>query len=175
MKLTIAALALATILPLTAHAADTARQDKKFVEDSGAGSLAEVQMGKLALQNSQNPEVRKFAQKMVDDHSMLIQTMKPFADKMGVPPPSKLDRAEKDEYDRLAGKKGPSFDKDYVTTRVDDHHKDLADFTRERDTTANPDLKATVAKGREVILQHTVMIDGIAQKMNIPVPAKPGL
>ena len=139
--------------------------------DSATGSLAEVRMGKLALANSQNPEVRAFASKMVKDHSMLIEKMKPFADKMGVPPPSKLDRSQQDEYDRLSKKKGAEFDKDYITTMVADHHKDLADFTKERDTTENADLKATVAKGRDVIFQHTSMIDGIAHKNNIHVPA----
>ena len=167
-----AALAIVATLLYTpaALAADTAHQDKMFVEDSGKGSLAEVQMGKLALTNSQNPEVRAFAQKMIDDHSLLIQKMKPFADKMGVPSPTKLARAEQDEYDRLAKKKGASFDEDYIKTMVLDHHKDLKDFTKERDTTANPDLKATVAQGREVIFQHTTMIDGIAHKNNIQVP-----
>jgi putative membrane protein len=168
-----AALALSATLvasPAAFAADDTSHQDKTFVEDSGKGSLAEVQMGKLALANSQNPEVRAFAKKMVHDHTMLIENMKPFAEKMGVPPPTKLARAEQDEYDRLSGKKGPSFDEDYIKTMVLDHHKDLADFTKERDTTANPELKATVAKGREVILQHTTMIDGIAHKNNIEVP-----
>ncbi len=161
----------ATLLTPAAFAADTAHQDKEFVTDSGIGSLAEIQMAKLALQNSQNPEVRHFAQKMIDDHSMLIEKMKPFAEKMGVPPPTKLNRSEQDEYDRLAKKKGSEFDQDYIKTMVLDHHKDLKDFTKERDTTANPDLKATVIAGRAVIFQHTTMIDGIAHKNNIPVPA----
>ncbi len=166
----LAALALAATLSVPAFA-DTARQDKKFVEDSGIGSLAEVRMANLALRNSQNPEVRAFASKMVKDHTMLIEQMKPFADKMGVPPPSKLNRAEQDEFDRLAKKKGSEFDQDYIRTMVLDHHKDLIDFTKERDTTDNAALKTTVAAGRDVIFQHKTMIDGLAHKNNIPVPA----
>ena len=161
----------ATLLTPAFALADTATQDKKFVAESGMGSLGEVRLAKLALQNSQNPEVRAFASKMVKDHTMLIEQMKPFADKMGVPPPSKLDRSMQDEYERLAKKKGAEFDQDYIKTMVLDHHKDLADFTKERDTTQNSDLKATVAKGREVIFQHSTMIDGIAHKNNVPVPA----
>ena len=167
---TVLALA-ATLLTPMAALADTARQDKKFVEDSGVGSLGEIRMAKLALQNSQNPEVRTFASQMIKDHTMLIEKMKPYADKMGVPAPSKLDRSEQDEYDRLAKKKGAEFDQDYIKTMVLDHHKDLADFTKERDTTDNAALKTTVAKGREVVFQHMTMIDGIAHKNNIPVPA----
>jgi putative membrane protein len=158
-----------------ARADDTASQDKKFVMDSGEGSLAEIQMAKLALKNSQNPDVRKFAEKMIHDHSMLIDTMKPFAQKMGVPPPTPehLERAEKDEYERLAKKHGEEFDKDYIATMVDDHHKDLADFKKEFDTTSNQQLKMTVGKGEEVIKQHTEMIDGIAHKYSLPAPNTP--
>lgn len=154
-----------------ASAEDTSKDDKKFVADSGEGSLAEVQMGKLALKNSTNKDVRMFAQKMVHDHTMLITTMKPFAMKMGVPAPTtdKFDRSIKDEYERLSGKKGEEFDKDYINTMVDDHHKDLADFNKERDSTADPRLKAAVSKGATVIQGHTEMIEGIAKKYNLPV------
>ncbi len=158
-----------------AHAEDTSRQDKKFVMDSGEGSLGEIEMGKLALKNSSNKEVRAFAQKMIHDHTMLIDSMKPFADRMGVPPPTmdNWDRAMKDEYKRLAGKKGDSFDKDYVETMVDDHHKDFADFMKEHDTTSNPALKEAVAKGAEVVRGHRDMIDGIAHQEGLPVPNTP--
>ena len=176
LRKTFFAVALGSVLCVTgvsgAFAADTAHQDKEFVSDSGMGSLAEIRMAKLALTNSTNKEVRGFAEKMIHDHSMLIEQMKPFAQKMGVPPPTKLARAEQDEYDRLSKKKGESFDKDYIETMVDDHHKDLREFTKERDTTDNPQLKVTVAKGREVIEQHTMMIDGIAHKYSLPVPTK---
>jgi putative membrane protein len=158
-----------------ARAEDTASQDKKFVMDSGEGSLAEIQMAKLALKNSQNSDVRKFAEKMIHDHTMLIAEMKPFAQQMGVPPPtvSHLERAEKDEYERLEKKHGEEFDKDYIPTMVDDHHKDLADFQKEYDTTSNQKLKETVGKGEQVIKQHAEIIDGIAHKYNMPAPNTP--
>jgi putative membrane protein len=178
MKMRIAMLGLVGALCMSgvqAKAADTAGQDKKFVTESSEGSLGEIEMGKLALKNSTNNDVRAFAQKMIHDHAMLIANMKPFADKMGVPAPTmdNWDRTLKDEYKRLEGKKGEEFDKDYIQTMTDDHHKDFEDFTKERDTTANAALKATVAKGTEVVKHHRDMVDMIAHKMNLNVPNKP--
>ena len=152
---------------------DSATADKKFVTDSGKGSLAEIEMAKLALANSSNPDVKKFAAQMVHDHQMLIQSMKPFAQQMGVPAPAKLERAEQDEYDRLAKKKGESFDKDYIQTMIDDHHKDLSDFDTEYNNTQNPALKQAVGKCEQVIKGHTEMIDNIAHKYNLPAPNTP--
>ena len=152
---------------------DSATADKKFVADSGKGSLAEIQMAKLALANSSNPDVKDFAARMVHDHQALINSMKPFARQMGVPPPAKMERAEQDEYDRLAKKKGESFDRDYIQTMVDDHHKDLGDFDTEYNNTQNPALKEAVGKGEQVIKGHTEMIDNMAHKYNLPAPNTP--
>ena len=104
----------------TARADDSRTQDHKFLGDSGKGSLAEIKMAQLALKNSTNPDVRAFAQKMIHDHTMLIQSMKPYAAKDGIKPPTTLETSEQDEYNRLAKKKGEEFDKDYIQTMIDD-------------------------------------------------------
>ena len=168
---TVATLALAaTFCTASAFATNSPDQDKKFVADSGEGSLAEVEMAKLALANSTNKDVRMFAEKMIHDHEMLIKQMKPFAMKMGVPDPTKdgLPTDAKDEYQRLSGKKGEDFDKDYINTAILDHQKDLSDFKKEYDDTGNAALKATVGKGEKVIQGHYDMIEGIAKKYNLP-------
>ncbi len=167
-----ATLALAATLTcgVSAFAANTAEQDNKFVADSGEGSLAEIELAKLALANSTNKDVRMFAQKMIHDHAVLIANMKPFAMKMGVPAPTKdsLPTDAKDEYQRLSGKKGEEFDKDYINTAILDHQKDLADFKKEYDNTDNAALKATVGKGENVVQMHYDMMEGIAKKYNLP-------
>ncbi len=154
-------------------ASATAAQDKMFVQKAGMGSLAEIQMAKLALQKSKNPDVKQFAQKMVDDHTMLISNMKPFADRMGVPPPTRVSPEDRQEEARLRSMSGDAFDKEYITTMVADHHKDLGEFITERDTTQNQELKQTVAQGTDVIRQHTQMADQLAQAKGIATPPMP--
>ena len=149
---------------------DTATQDKTFVFKATQGSMDEIAAAKMALKKSKNDDVRNFAQKMVTDHTQLIADMKPFADQMGVQPPTKMSPEDKMESERLASMSGDTFDKEYVTAMVADHHKDLGEFKHEADTTSNSQLKATVTQGQQVIQTHTDMIDGIAQKMGIPTP-----
>ena len=55
--------------------AATTTEDKMFVTESTEGSLTEVELGKLALKKSKNPEVTEFAQKMIADHTQLINDM----------------------------------------------------------------------------------------------------
>ena len=130
-------------------------------------------MSNMALKKSKNPDVKAFAQKMVDDHTKLISDMKPFADQMGVPPPTKVPKDAQQEEARLKAKTGDNFDKEYITAMVADHHKDLGEFINERDTTQNQDLKATVAQGTQVVKQHTDMIDQMAQAKGITTPPMP--
>jgi len=153
-------------------AQDTKSADKAFIKDASEGSLAEVNFAKLALQKSQDPNVRKFAEKMIHDHEMLIEQMKPFAVKYGVHPSGTpvMDHAK---YEELKMKSGQSFDYAYVEAMVKDHNDDLQKFINEENSTSDPELKATVAKGEKVILEHTEMIDNIAHMGGIQTPPIP--
>ena len=159
----------------SADASSTAAQDKMFLMNSAEGSMAEIQMSRLALKKSKNDEVKTYAQKMIDDHTQLIADMKPFADQMGVVPPTKLKPAHQQEAQRLKAMSGDKFDKEYITAMVADHHKDLGEFKTEETTTANTSLKATVTQGEQVIKMHTDMIDSIAQKNSIATPPMPAM
>jgi putative membrane protein len=170
--LTLAAAGLAVGMCGAGLAQDTKSADKSFIKDASEGSLAEVNFAKLALEKSQDPNVRKFAQKMIHDHEMLIDQMKPFAVKYDVKPSGTpiMDHAK---YEELKMKSGISFDRAYVEAMVKDHNDDLKKFIDEEDSTADPALKATVAKGEKVILEHTQMIDNIAHMGGIQTPPMP--
>jgi putative membrane protein len=168
----LAAAGLAAGMCGVGFAQDTRSADKSFIKDSSEGSLAEVNFAKLALQKSQDPNVRKFAEKMIHDHEMLIEQMKPFAVKYDVKPSGTpvMDHAK---YEELKMKSGISFDRAYVEAMVKDHNDDLKKFIDEVNSTSDPALKATVAKGEKVILEHTEMIDNIAHMGGIQTPPLP--
>jgi len=150
----------------------TRSADKTFIKDASEGSLAEINFAKLALAKSQDPNVRKFAERMITDHEKLIADMKPFTVKYHVTPSGTpiMDHAK---YEELKMKSGTDFDRAYVEAMVKDHHDDLQKFIKEENSTADPELKATVAKGEKVIIEHTKMIDGIAHMGGIQTPPIP--
>jgi putative membrane protein len=170
--MTAAVAGLAVGMCSVGFAQDTKSADKAFIKDASEGSLAEVNFAKLALQKSQDPNVRKFAEKMITDHEKLIEDMKPLAVKYGVHPSGTpvMDHAK---YEELKMKSGQSFDYAYVEAMVKDHNDDLQKFITEENSTSDPELKATVAKGEKVILEHTEMIDNIAHMGGIQTPPLP--
>jgi putative membrane protein len=155
------------------QAEDTKSSDKTFVKNAIEGSLAEVNFAKLALQKSQDKNVREFATKMIHDHEMLIAEMKPVAKELGVKVPTGTPLSDHAKYEELKMKSGTDFDRAYVETMVKDHHDDLSDFLNEENKTSNPQLKATVEKGESVIKEHTELIDKIAHMGGIQTPPMP--
>lgn len=155
--------------PPDSSAAHSAKgsSDKMFLHKASIGGYAEVQLGQLAAQKGSSDEVKQFGQKMVDDHTALNEQLKPFADSMGVPAPTKLDERNQAEYDKLNGLSGEEFDKEYLSYMVKDHHKDTREFRKEQATASDPALKDAVTKGAGVIHEHTVMVDRLAKDKGI--------
>lgn len=153
-----------------AQGSDTTAQDKMFLMQASEGGMAEIAQSQIALRKTKNPEIRTYAQKMIDDHNMLSMNMKPVMDALGVTPPMKLNEAHRIEEKRLNAMSGKDFDAEYVKAMTADHVKTLAMFKNEEATTGNQQLKDTVSQGKPVIQMHTDMIEAMAQKMNLTVP-----
>jgi putative membrane protein len=160
--------------PATRDQASTARQDTKFLEKANQGNVDEIELAQLALQKSNNDDVKNFAQRMIHDHNMLMENMKQFANQAGLQPPSHPSAATAAAKARLEALSGEAFDKAYIKTMVQDHSKDLAEFRTEAKTTGYPAFKTAVEQGEQVVREHLEMINQIAKKNGVapaPVPA----
>ena len=147
-------------------------RDKMFLRKAVAGGLAEVQLGLLAVQKAESPEVKAFGQKMVTDHSALNEDLRPIADTLGVMLPKKISKEDQAEYDKLSGLSGVDFDTEYLTFMVKDHHQDLREFREEVANTSEPLLKEAVTKGAAVIREHKMMVEQLARARGIQVPVR---
>jgi putative membrane protein len=143
-----------------------ATQDAYFLKKAAAGGLSEVAMGKLALEKSSNDDVKKFAQKMVDDHTAMGQDVQTVAASMKVNLPDGLMGGDKKEYAKLQNLSGPAFDKEYMAYMVKDHKKDLSDFKAENTSTQNPQIKDLTTKGAGIIQGHLEMAVSLDKQVN---------
>jgi putative membrane protein len=105
--------------------------DKDFVKDIAAASIAEVELGRMALDKAVNPDVKKFAQMMIDDHTKANEELTTIATQYNIPVPSGLDDKHNDLRDKLSKKTGADFDRDYIDAMVDGH-KDVLDKLESR-------------------------------------------
>jgi len=134
------------------------------MKEAAEGGMAEVEMGKLASQKAQNPDVKKFGQMMVTDHTAANTELKALAAKKNIALPADAG-SHKSNMDALAKESGAGFDKAYVNDMVSDHEKDVSDFQKQADSSSDPDVKAFAAKTLPVLRKHLDAIKAIEAKM----------
>jgi len=95
--------------------------DKQFVRDMSIANLAEVQLGRLALQRATNPDVKSFAQMMVTEHEQSNRDLAPIARTLGVEQPRRIDAKHETMVNRLSKLRGAEFDREFMKTMVASH------------------------------------------------------
>ena len=137
----------------TIHAQSLSNQDKKFIEDAAKGGMKEVQMGKMGLDKGSGDGLKRFSQKLVDDHSAANQELKGLASKKGVTLPA--DDGTTGMGSMMMSKKtGMDFDKAFAAAMVDDHKKDIAEFEKEAKMGSDPDVKSWASKTLPTLKAH---------------------
>ena len=145
-------------------------QDKTFLKTASDGSLFEIKTSELALQKSNSPDVKQYAQQMIDDHNKLMDQMKPVATEAGVTPPTDLvSKMHKAEYKKLQGLSGDAFDQQYIKDQYMDHQQTEQAFKTEESSGQLADEKTTTNQGQPIIDDHMQKIQQLAQAHNVQV------
>jgi len=128
--------------------------DETFMLNTAKAGMAEVELGKLAAQNASSDSVKKFGQRMVDDHSKGNDELKTLAASKNVVLPSEVDAQDKAMKDKMAAMKGEAFDREYMAMMVAGHTKVVESFRTEAKSGQDADLKAWVTKTLPAIEAH---------------------
>lgn len=131
--------------------------DSTFIMKAAQGGMAEVELGKLAVQKASNDRVKQFGQQMVDDHSRAGDELKSLASSKGMTVPTTINAKDRATKKRLEGMQGADFDRAYMQDMVNDHQQDIADFQKEADHGSDPDVKAWAAKTLPTLQHHLQM------------------
>jgi putative membrane protein len=146
----------------TASASSVPATDKKFIREAAEGGMAEVELGRLATEKASNEDVKKFGERMVNDHSKANDELKQIASSKGVDLPNDLSAKDKMLKERLSKLSGDSFDKAYMQNMVKDHRKDVAEFTKESRSASDPEVKQFAGKTLPTLKEHLQKAESIA-------------
>ncbi|HEY0653133.1 MAG TPA: DUF4142 domain-containing protein [Chryseosolibacter sp.] len=129
-------------------------KDSKRVVEIADGGLYEVQLATMALTKAKSPEVKKFAQMMVDDHTKANNELKAWAGKNNVTLPDVMsEEKQKKYYDLERDEEANEFDEEYMDEMVEDHRKDIKKFEDLAEDAENAELKSWAA-GKVTTLRH---------------------
>src|ERR1043166_1105620 len=112
----------------TREISDRSSADQTFVTEAALANLTEVELGRQAVRSATNDEVRRFGQRMIDDHNRNQSDLQTAAQKAGLEVPSSLDGRRQDTVNDLTRYSGADFDREFLTRMVSDHQKAVAKF-----------------------------------------------
>lgn len=154
------ALAAAAIvaIPAIAQAVPTS----EYLMKAGASDLYEKRSSELVLQSTKNPEIRKFANMMIADHTKSTGMVKDAAMHAGLhPSPPMLSAKQTRMVADLRAARGMQRDTLYVSQQKEAHQMAL---DLQRDYSLNGDkapLKGAAAKIVPVVEQHISMLNAM--------------
>jgi putative membrane protein len=142
--------------PAGDHAVGAAltKEDADFFDAATQGGMLEVKLGQLALKQGASDDVKKFAQRMIDDHGKLDQQLADVAQKEGLSVPQELDKKHQETLDKLSQLSGNKLDQEYVNGMVSDHKDDLKLFEKEARDGKDPGLKQFAASSVPTLTEH---------------------
>ena len=144
-----------------------------FLQTATSANLLEIQSSQLALQMSQNPSVRSFAQMIIADHQQLGAQMAAAAQSAGVPPPPPA--LSPDDQARLSALQaaGPGFDMAYRDMQVAAHQQAIGLFQNYATSGDNPVLRGTASQALPALQRHLAAAQAIV--LTPPPPPPPPL
>ena len=150
-----------------------ALSDEKFAIKAAQGGIAEVKLGELAEDKAQSEAVRRFGQRMAEEHTKANHRLKEAALKEKISLPKEMDKKDQSTYDALAKLSGAEFDKAYVRDVAQAHQDDIAEFGTEARTGQRENIKTFAAETLPVLKEHLKAAKDMRVAMMKPAAVTP--
>ncbi|GAB2869545.1 hypothetical protein GCM10027277_43510 [Pseudoduganella ginsengisoli] len=170
------AVAIAALLSAAGvQAENLAKADQTMLKQMAQANIAEIEAGKIALQKSQNSEVKAFAQQMIDDHTKGLQEVQAVAQNKGVTLPTEPDAQHKAMAKKLNRLSGDAFDREYAAQAgVSDHKKTHAYVQKVQTDAKDADVKALAGKLEPTVAKHLSHVETLSASLDGVSPRTAG-
>lgn len=104
---------------------------EEFVRKASVANEFEIESSRLALEKSQNQNVKRFAQKMIDDHTKAGEQLKQALQNTNTnaAPEEGLDDKHQQKIDKLQNLSGDDFDRQYIAMQMKAHKNAVSLFS----------------------------------------------
>ena len=140
------------------------RGDRRFVEKAVAGGMFEVQISQLAASKATDPQVKSFANMLVDHHTAANSELVQLANSLRIELPAVPPRSMRREVEKLGKKNGAEFDRDFVRrVGIKAHEQDIKLFQHASKDVKDPRVKAWVDKTLPTLQSHLQQAQALPQ------------
>ncbi|HSX92695.1 MAG TPA: DUF4142 domain-containing protein [Hydrogenophaga sp.] len=134
------------------------RADSGFMEQAAQNGHAEIEASRLAVQKAADPQVQRFAQTMVNEHTRMGDELRTLARAKGVELPTEPSMLQRGRLKLLSTADGEAFTRRYVEAfGVDAHQETVKLFEDAAAGADDPDIKAFASRGLPGLQRHLTM------------------
>ncbi len=161
------ALCAATGIAMGAGGADdkaqTSLNSATFVSKAAQTGMAEVELGRIALEKSKSSDVRAFADRMVKDHGKANEELTTLAQSKNVEVPRQLDSEHQGMVEMMRSRSGTDFDVEYAQHMAKGHGDAIALFTQaSRASGLDHEIAGFAQKTLPTLEEHKKLADKLA-------------
>jgi len=129
-------------------------QDSKLILQMAGSNIMEVRLGQMAQQKGSNAAVKQFGQQMVTDHTNLENQLASVVSNNNAPFQPSMGKDNESEVSRLGKLSGADFDRQYMTSMIQHHQKDIAQLQSASQTARSAEARQLVTAALPVLQQH---------------------
>lgn len=148
-------------------AAALAEQDNSFMTQAAQVNLAEITIGKLALQKATTPQVRSLAQETLNDHQNAQGKLEQLAGQKGVTLPSSPNAEQQNIGKQLESASGAMFDTTYLQAQISGHQEASTQTRAEITSGRDPDVQAYAKDFLPAVLKHLSHAEAAAKALGV--------
>jgi putative membrane protein len=137
------------------------------------GNLYEVRLGQVAERKAVNAAVKRFAQRMIDDHSKMQNGWTTLASSNGFPITPELDAGDKAKVDQLEQLSGAEFDRAYMNLMIQGHQDAVNRLEGEARTANSAQVRAQLTNYLPVYQQHLSMAQQVGSQVGSTAAVTP--
>ena len=133
-------------------------QDKAFLKGQQETNIAEVALGKVAIERATSEKVRELATMLLSDHQKVMELNRALSSKLGLPIPEAPSAEQQATAEKIKAQSAAAFDAAYVAAQVEGHTKSVGKAQTEIASGSHPDVKAFATEyvpKAQMHLQHS--------------------
>ncbi|MHA3774698.1 DUF4142 domain-containing protein [Verrucomicrobiota bacterium sgz303538] len=133
-------------------------EDKEFLKNASELNLTEIELGRLAQERADTPEIRDVGSRMAADHGKAQAELQALAKSKGVTIRLEPNAGQRKLLNAFAGKSGPEFDREFRAHEAKDHERAIRSFTEAARDARDPEVRAYAEKLLPGMQQHHAMV-----------------
>ncbi|HRK30447.1 MAG TPA: DUF4142 domain-containing protein [Tepidisphaeraceae bacterium] len=145
--------------------------DRLFVLCASKANTAEVEMARRAMQKTQDPEIKRVAQTLIDDHTKANEKLSKVASELNVQPITSLPTGKQTEAEVLFSLPNEQFNKAYLSHLKACHAAAISKYQDQVALSQNSAVKNYAQETLTHLNHHNQMISQAAQQAGLPAVA----